>query len=394
MLGSRIICLNMALTQVQQTTELIQRSKRILIVTRQPETTDALAACVAVSLFLNKLQKTADVVIPGFEAKRAPAFLKSDTVKPALGAVRAFEISVDVSANPLDQLHYDVKDGRLLIDIVPKSGEWSPKDVTFRHGQDRYDLVIALDCPDVHALGSLFADHADFLYRTPILNIDRDPGNEYWGQINLVDLTAVSTTEILYRLFADWNRNLIDEDIATALLAGMISKTQSFRTSNVTPQTLQTASELVAMGAKREEIVHGLWRTRTVPTLRLWGRALSRLEQDRDSGLVWTSLARQDFLEAGADERALDGIVRELVSYAPDAKVILLAHERADAGKAHIRMTIHAQPPHSAQELGRLFGVSGSRETVEFNLPPETSLFEGTRMVVDRLRQTLKATRN
>lgn len=381
----------MALTQVQQATELIQRSKRILIVTRQPETTDALAACVAVSLFLNKQQKAADAVIPDFDAKQAPAFLKTEGLKTILGAVRSFEISVDVNLNPLDQLHYDVKDGRLLIDIVPKSGEWSPKDVTFRHGQDRYDLVIALDCPDVHALGSLFADHADFLYRTPILNIDRDPGNEYWGQINLVDLTAVSTTEILYRLFAEWNRNLIDEDIATALLAGMISKTQSFRTSNVTPQTLQTASELIAMGARREEIVHGLWRTRTVPTLRLWGRALSRLEQDRESGLVWTSLTRQDFIEAGADERALDGIVRELVSYAPDAKVIVIAHERQQNGRPEVKITIHVQPPHSAQELGRIFGVSGSRETVEFSLPSPTTLMEGTATVVDRLRQVMRA---
>ncbi|MBI5654932.1 hypothetical protein HZC53_04765 [Candidatus Uhrbacteria bacterium] len=381
----------MALNEAQQATELIARSKRILVATRQPETTDALAAAVAVSLFLNKQHKTVDAVIPGFDPKRAPSFLKTESLKSTLGAVRSFEISVDVSQNPLDQLHYDVKDGRLLIDIVPQNGEWSPKDVSFRHGTDRYDLILALDCPDVHALGDLFKDHADFLYRTPIINIDRDSGNEHWGQINLVDLTAVSTTEILYRLFLDWNRNLIDEDIATALLAGMIAKTQSFRTSNVTPQTLQTASELVAMGAKREDIVHGLWRTRTVPTLRLWGRALARLEQDRDSGLVWSALTRQDFMEAGADDRALDGIVRELVSYSPDAKVVVLANESLDIQKAGIRISIHAQPPYSAQELGRVFGVTGSRDIIEFDLPPTTSLVEGMAMVIDRLRQTIKA---
>lgn len=393
MLGSRVYCLNMALNEAQQATELIARSKRILVVTRQPETTDALAAAVAVSLFLNKQNKSADAVIPGFDPKRAPTFLKTAGLKSALGAVRSFEISVDVSQNPLDQLHYDVKDGRLSIDIVPQSGEWSPKDVSFRHGADRYDLIIAMDCPDVHALGDLFKDHADFLYRTPIINIDRDPGNEHWGQINLVDLTAVSTTEILYRLFLEWNRNLIDEDIATALLAGMIAKTQSFRTSNVTPQTLQTASELVAMGAKREDIVHGLWRTRTVPTLRLWGRALARLEQDRDSGLVWSALTRQDFAEAGADDRALDGIVRELVSYSPDAKVVVLANESLDLQKGGIRISIHAQPPYSAQELGRAFGVTGSRDIIEFDLPQTTSLVEGVAMVIDRLRQTIKAVR-
>jgi phosphoesterase RecJ-like protein len=380
----------MALTQVQQAIELIQRATRILIATRQPTTTDALAAIASVLLYLNKAGKTADAVVPRFDRRSVPAFLRGlDAVRPSVGAIRAFEISLDVNQNPLDQLLYDVKDGQLKITLVPKIGEWSPKDVTFRHGQDRYDLVLALDCPDAHALGDLFLEHADFLYRTTIINIDRDPGNEHWGQLNLVDLTAVSTTEILFALFSAWNRNLIDEDIATALLAGMIAKTQSFRTSNVSPKTLQTASELVAMGARREDIVHGLWRTRTIPTLKLWGRALARLETDRESGLVWAALSRQDFIEAGADEKALDGIVQELVGYAPEAKVIILLHECQDAGRGVVAQ-LHAIPPFSATELGRIFGAHGSRELVEFSLGPETNLLEATQLVINRLRESLK----
>lgn len=381
----------MALTQAQQAIELMQRAERILIASKQPATTDSLAAVASVLLFLNKAGKTADAVVPGFDPSAAPAFLPGlQAIRPQLGAVRAFEISLDVADRPLDQLHYDVADGKLKITVVPQSGEWSPKDVAFRHGSDRYDLVLALDCPDAHALGDLFRDHADFLYRTDVINIDRDPGNEHWGQLNLVDLTAVSSTEILFALLAGWNRHLIDEDIATALLAGMIAKTQSFRTPNVTPKTLQTASDLMAMGARREDIVHGLWRTRTVPALKLWGRALARLETDRVCGLVWTSLSRQDFLEAGTDERALDGIVRELVAYAPETKIVVLFHECQEAGRGVVAQ-IHALPPHSAVELGRAFGAHGSREFVEFPLGPETKLVDAVSLVIGRLRETLKS---
>jgi phosphoesterase RecJ-like protein len=379
----------MALTQVQQAIELIQRAERILVATRQPATTDALAAVASVLLFLNKAGKTADAVVLDFDLQKAPAFLRGlEAVRPAMGAVRAFEVLLDVSQNKLDQLNYDVKDGRLKITLVPQTGEWSPKDVAFRHGQDRYDLVLALDCPDAHALGDLFRDHADFLYRSNIINIDRDPGNEHWGQLNLIDLTAVSTTEILFDLFVSWNRNLIDEDIATALLAGMIAKTQSFRTSNVSPKTLQTASELVAMGARREQVVHGLWRTRTIPTLKLWGRALARLESDRQTGLVWTTLTRQDFVEAGTDEKSLEGIVRELVAYAPESKVIVLFHECQEAHRGVVAQ-IHTLPPYSASELGRIFGAHGSREQVEFSLGPESNLTDGTKLVTERLREAL-----
>jgi phosphoesterase RecJ-like protein len=380
----------MALTQTQQAIELIQRAERILIATRQPATTDALAAVASVLLFLNKAGKIADAVVQDFDPSKTPSFLRGlEAVRPTMGAVRAFEISLDVSQSQLDQLNYDVQDGRLKITLVPQAGEWSPKDVAFRHGQDRYDLVLALDCPDAHALGDIFREHADFLYRANIINIDRDPGNEHWGQLNLVDLTAVSTTEILFNLFTEWNRNLVDENIATSLLAGMIAKTQSFRTSNVSPKTLQTASELVAMGARREEIVHGLWRTRTVPTLKLWGRALSRLETDRTTGLVWTSLTRQDFIEAGTDEKALDGVVRELVAYAPESKIVVLFHECHEVGRGVV-VQIHALPPQSASELGRIFGAHGSREQVDFNLGPESNLIDGPKMVIDRLRGALQ----
>lgn len=383
----------MPLSHEQQAIDLITRSRRILLVTRDTASVDAQAAIAALFRYLKKQNKELDAVIPGLDANAAPHFLPAlKDVRPALGAMRALFLTLDVSKAPFSELSYDVKNGKLEIGIVPQSGEWSPKDLTFRHGEDRYDLIIALDTPDLASLGSSFRDHADFFYRTPVITIDRDPGHEHWGQVNLVDLTAVSTTEVLFGMFERWNRNLIDEEISTALLAGMIAKTQSFRTSNVTPKTLQISSQLVAMGAEREQIVHGLWRTRTIPMLKVWGRALSRLEQDMELGIVWTMLARQDYIETGAGEDALTGIVNELVTYSPEAKVIILVYEKEDAHTKGACVSIHTVPPFSAQELGRAFGANGNRDRVEFCLTPGTPLLQGTQMVVEHIRQILRAT--
>lgn len=382
----------MALTPEQQALEQITRAKRVLIATREHASNDAVASAVACFLFLKKLGKDADITIPDFDRAAAPSFLPAlNTIRPKVGAMRSFNITLDVNDIPLGELMYDVRDKKLEITVVPKHGEWSPKDVSFKHGEDRYDLVIAVDAPDMNSLGSLAREHADFLYRTTIVNIDRDPGNEHWGQVNLVDLNAVSTTEALFNLFETWNRNLIDEDLATALLAGMIAKTKSFRTPNVTPKTLSAASRLVAMGARREEIVHGLWRTRTVPTLKLWGRALSRLEQDRDLGLVWSALTRQDFIETGSTDEALDDVVGELMAYAPDAKVIAFIVESQTHGRANA--SIHCAPPFSAAELARPFGANGTRERAVFGLPENPSLMDAAKKAVDTLRETIKATR-
>lgn len=383
----------MALTATQQAQELITRSKRILVATKDHAPTDALAAAVACGLFLKKQGKQVDVVVPGFTAKTAPAFLRSTTndVRGTMGAMRSFHVTLDVSKTPLGELMYDVKDGKLEITVVPKEKEWNPTDVAFRHGEDRYDLVIALDCPDQASLGPLAREHADFLYRTHVVNVDCGATNEHWGQVNLVDLNAVATAEVLYNLFDTWNRHVIDEDISTALLAGMIAKTRSFRTSNVTPKTLTTASALIAMGARREDIVNGLWRTRSVATLRLWGRALARLDQDRDTGLVWTVLSHQDFIAAGAPSDALEDVIDELMSYAPEAKTIVLVYE-PDAGKG-VCVTMTTTAPRSAAELGRPLGLSGTRDRATGCLT-NTTLLEASKTVVDRLRETLKATKN
>ncbi len=384
----------MALSQEQQAIELISRAGRILIVTKELATIDAQASVSALLAYLNKQHKQVDAVIPGVDVKAIPTFLPATKeIKPAVGAMRTFLLTLDVSHTPLSELSYDVKNQKLSITVVPKSGEWSPQDIAFKHGEDRYDLVIAVDCPDMASLGLLFQQHADFLYRTPVITIDRDPANEHWGQINLVDLTAVSSSEVLFGMFERWNRHVIDEDIATALLTGMIAKTQSFRTPNVTPKTLQTASQLIAMGARREEIVHGLWRTRSVPVLKLWGHALSRLEQDRELGLVWSTLSRQDFIEAGCNENELDGVITELISYSPEAKVIAMIYEADNALTKGVSVTIHAVAPFSAQELCRAFHVNGTKEKVTFNLTPGMSIIDGSKMVVEKLKEALKTIR-
>ena len=208
-------------------------------------------------------------------------------------------------------------------------------------------------------LSDAFPNHADFIYRTPVINIDHDAKNEHWGAINLVDMTAGSVTEVLLNWFTEWNEQKIDEKVATALMAGMIWKTQSFKSASVTPKTLERAAKLVSLGADRESVVHQLWRTRSVSTLKLWGRALMRLEQDTANEIVWTSLSKQDIMETGTTEAKLDELVQELIAYAPDAKLVAIFVEHDENTT---RAALFAEAPHDAKILGRALGFDGTRE--------------------------------
>ena len=126
--------------------------------------------------------------------------------------------------------------------------------------------------------------------------------------MNVVDVTAAACGEVCHDLVEMIEPGLMDEEVATAFLTGMIAKTKSFKAANVTPKTLQTASKLMARGAKRDLIMQQLYKTRSVGTLRLWGRALARLKTDEKERVVWTMISQQDFLHAGAQEEDLSDV--------------------------------------------------------------------------------------
>jgi phosphoesterase RecJ-like protein len=296
--------------------------------------------------------------------------------------MRRFVIELDASKTKVDQLTYETKNDKLLIHLAPKHGSWEEKDLNFTSSGYRYDLVICLGATDLESCAHLYHDHPDFFYHTPIINIDHAPENEHFGQLNVVDLTAVALGEVCHDLIEAIEPELIDEETATAFLAGMIAKTKSFKTRQVTPKTLQTASKLVARGARRETIVHHLYRTRSVPTLRLWGRALARLKSDPSSQTVWTLLSLQDFLHAGAEEGDLPDVIDELIASSPEAKLVVLIHETRQGG---VTALVRAERPLDALALFAPLKPVGSREEVRLRFPDQT-VIQAEQAVLEALK--------
>lgn len=377
----------MALNLEQQASELIQRARRILVITRRQADVDGISSLMGLGLALHKLHKTFDLVIPNFDRASLPNFLPTTLdLRSEIGAIRAFHLRVNVKDIPLSELLYDINDDVLDVTLVPQKNEWSPQDINFRHGDDRYDLIIALDCPDMGALGQLTPAQTEFFYRTPLINLDCQAANEHWGRVNLVDVTAASTSEVLYRWILQWNQSLLDEQIATCFLAGMIARTHGFRASNVTPRTLEASSRLVELGAKREQIVHGLWRTQTVSGLKLWGRALSRLQHDTQSGLLWTSLSQADFIETGATDEHLARAMDELLATTPNARAILFLQQTTDGITGHLQTV----PPLIATDLTRPFNGLGSRDRASFLYTETSDFVRATQSIVALVTELLK----
>lgn len=372
----------MALSEEEQIKENINKSKRVLIITKRDPSGDSLGSMLALYLVLQKMEKDVTVVAhgtPNILYKFLPNFHK---VTSQLTSTKDFVISLDISNTKVGEFSYRMENNKLNIYIEPKKGNFVEKDVTASPARPQHDLILALNCPDFAYMGRLYEENTDFFYETPVINIDHRADNENYGNINLLDLTATSTAEILYQLIKSWEGNLIDEDIATCLLTGIIYDTDSFQNHQTTPRSLQISAELINLGADQQKIVQNLYRTKPLATLKLWGRLLARIKQDKKFKLVWTLADLVDFQKTDAKPQDLSGIAEELISTSPDAEIILIL---ARVAPNKIRGIIHTTKNENAANLANLFNGSGHEHLASFEME-RNSLVEVEKEVIETLR--------
>lgn len=154
------------------------------------------------------------------------------------------------------------------------------------------DLLVAVDCAELSRTGL----PAEQLRRAAGINIDHHPTNTRFGHVNLVEPEAAATAQILYEQSPALGLPL-NRDIATNYLAGLVTDTIGFRTSNVTPDVLRVAAALEAQAGALAEVYDRLLQRRTFAAARYWGAGLSHLE--RRGNLAWTRLTLEDRVAAG-----------------------------------------------------------------------------------------------
>ncbi len=379
----------MSLALFPQFHEALKRAKSPVIVLSANPTIDDFTAAFTVVAFCKTFNVPCDIVTEHGESPRALKFLSIfQDVASDLGAINALTLRIDLQHARVDGLVYAIEGNELVVTVTPKTGSWRPSDVAITTNDYRYDCIIMIGTADRLSAGTLFSAYSDFFLTTPIIVLDCSPANEQFGAINIVDITATSIAEVCFSLFTTIDPAFVDSAVATALLTGMMSKTKSFRAPNVTPRTLEVAQKLMEKKADREAIVEHLYRTRSVETLRLCGRALARLKADETIGLVWTLISKQDFVNAGANADALQDIADELLMTSPSATIALILFETMDGAIAGY---LFAQRPYDALVLGSPFQATGTHEAVTISVSA-THIVEAEKTVVEHIRKTLRHT--
>jgi phosphoesterase RecJ-like protein len=213
-----------------------------------------------------------------------------------------------------------------------------------------HDLIIAVDVSDRGRLGPAYGHVVEM--DIPLLNIDHHVTNTGFGTTNLVSTDAVATSEIIFDLFRDLDVPL-DQTLATCLLTGIVTDTRSFSTSNTTPRALEVSSELLKAGASLIEVNENYYKSKSLGTLRLWGKILD--EMQLEGRLVWSvnSLEMRERCQAGFSNG--DGIVNLLASVREASAAIVFIEKEGQ----RVEISIRSRPGVDISSIAVYFGGGG-----------------------------------
>jgi phosphoesterase RecJ-like protein len=377
----------MELSPKQQIVELITKSQNILLVTHKNPDGDAIGSILALDSALRVLGKKLTSICAG-EIPVALRFLPGqERIKKQAAVSRDFIIALDTRQVQVEKLGYKQrpKENRMDIVVTAKEGRFTPEHVSFGPQASQFDLVIVLDSPDLERLGDFYDNNTEIFYEVPLINIDHHSSNDYFGKVNWVDLAASSTSEILVALLealAQSNR-LFTEDISTYLLTGIITDTNSFQNANTTPKSLTVAAQLVALGARQQEIILNIFKTTPISTLKLWGIILSKLQNEEKLRFVWSQISRQEMEKVGASFTEIGGVIDGLLKSVPEADFTLLISERNGSIHGSLR-AIKRNVDVSA--MAQLFGGGGHSQAAAFEIKDGRGMEETVSEIVSRIR--------
>jgi len=248
-----------------------------------------------------------------------------------------------------------------------KAGEW--------------DVFISADSSDEARTGDAGA-YARAHSRV-VINLDHHITNTHFGDIQLVVREAVSAAEVAFDWVTQGLQRPIQREAAQALLTGMVTDTLGFRTSNVTPRTLQIAQELMAAGASLTEITARTLDTRSFDSLLIWRVAFETLKLE--DGVIWTEIPYSAFEDNHVDP----GVELNLSEFLAKIDEAMVAVTFKQEREGLIRLSLRAKLGFDVGSVALALGGGGHQQASGATLPA-IPMSEAVAQVLPLLKEAVK----
>ena len=357
----------------EQIFKQIKAARSILVVFPINWENDEVFASLALYSSLKKLGKTVEIVAqkPNKNLDNFAFIPEIKEIKFSLEHLRRFIVSLDISKTKVSQIKYVVDENKLNFIVSPADGWFESKDVSSRAGEFKHDLIMVIGANDLESLGTIYDQNIEFFYKTPIINISCEATTEEFGQINLININHAAVSELIFKLIKTWPENIVNEYIATLILAGIIAKTKNFKINNLNPETLLLTSELISLGAKREEIINRFYRSRQIDDLKVWGKILNNLRLEMAGKLIVSHIKLTDLEIKSVNEETLEDIIEELIINLPNALVAVILIENPNN---QTTLYLYSLKNINILELANKYKLLGNIKSATFTLKKNLSM--------------------
>jgi bifunctional oligoribonuclease and PAP phosphatase NrnA len=229
-------------------------------------------------------------------------------------------------------------------------------------------VVIFLDCGNIDRMPVDFLRDA----RNKVINIDHHHDNTRFGTINLIDVEASCTAEIIYELAGLLGVDMTPE-LANALYVALVTDTGKFMYENTDARSHRMAAGLIEAGVQVNEVYRRLYEHAPIEKLKLLARALEKLELHDDGRLAITYMAADDYTSTGANEALTEGVIDHIRTIDGTA-VAAVVRDQGESGRAARKVSMRSTDGRvDVSAIARVHGGGGHRRAAGFatDLPYE-----------------------
>ncbi len=196
-------------------------------------------------------------------------------------------------------------------------------------------LLIVLDTPDVKRIDGIEIDNF-----SKIIKIDHHPFVEKFGDIEYIDDTASSASELVLELINETDL-LMDKNIASKLYLGIVSDTNRFMFNNSTGDTFRKIAKLIEDYKLEIDKLYEPLYLRPISEVRLEGYVGLHLELT-ENGVAYIKLTKEILDEFSVDAAAPGNMINNF-NYINEAIVWVFFTE--DTKNNNIRVSARSRGP-------------------------------------------------
>jgi phosphoesterase RecJ-like protein len=214
------------------------------------------------------------------------------------------------------------------------------------------------------------------------INIDHHKTNSYYGELNIVDVDASSTGEIVYMLYEALECPL-DSVSAEALYAAIVTDTGSFRYSNTRPVTFSICRKLQETGFDFNRLNVEIFQNKSYEKVLLLNKVFETLKLYTDGKCAVIKLSKELIENLSLHEYATDGIVEFVRDIKGVEVVVFIRHL---GGIAH-KVSMRSKYDFDVSEIALKFKGGGHKKAAGFKMDQPIDVIET--LVVDAIGAAL-----